>query len=267
MLHQVKLLALDILASIDQGVITTDLDHVITGINSAAARILDVDLDSAGKPLPRLSLVELARQVAERHAAVWDQDFALERDGRVRQIRVDAHVLKDSAGQALGCLMLLRDVTDRVQMEERVRWMEQFLSLGNLASGLHHEIKNPLTALSIHVQLLEKRLSDPAPRKPVDELIGVLKSEMRRLNGVLDSFRDFASLHRLATRKTNVVETLNETIRLIKPQAIQQRVEIVLQHPEEPWPWGPLDHDKFKQALLNLVLNALEAMPEGASSP
>ena len=95
--------------------------------------------------------------------------------------------------------MLLRDVSERVLMEERIRRMERFLSLGTLASGLHHEIKNPLTALSIHVQLLEKRLRDPAPRKPVDELIGVVKSEVLRLNGVLESFRDFASLQRLTS--------------------------------------------------------------------
>lgn len=267
-LHQVKLLALDILASMDQGVITTDLEDNITGINSAAIRILGVESACIGKPLPQLSsaslsLVALSRQVAERNAAVWDQDFALDRGGRVRRIRADAHVLKDSAGKALGCLMLLRDVTDRILMEERVQWMERFLSLGNLASGLHHEIKNPLTALSIHVQLLEKRLGDPASRKPVDELIGVLKSEMRRLNGVLDSFRDFASLQRLTTRPADVLETLNDTMLLIGPQAVQQRVDVVLRRPEAALPRVLLDIDKFKQAVLNLVINALEAMPEG----
>jgi two-component system sensor histidine kinase HydH len=267
-LHQVKLLALDILASMDQGVITTDLHDNITGINSAAIRILGVESDCIGRPLPKLSsgsqsLVALVRQVAERNAAVWDHDFALDRGGRVRRIRADAHVLKDSAGEALGCLMLLRDVTDRILMEERVHWMEQFLSLGNLASGLHHEIKNPLTALSIHVQLLEKRLGDPASRKPVDELIGVLKSEMRRLIGVLDSFRDFASLQRLTTRPADVFETLNETMLLIGPQAVQQQVDVVLRRPEVALPKVLLDNDKFKQAVLNLVINALEAMPEG----
>ncbi len=183
-------------------------------------------LRSVGVPL-----VDLADRVAERNAAVWDQDFALDRGGRVRRIRADAHVLKDSAGQALGCIILLRDVSDRVLMEERVRRMERFVSLGTLAAGLHHEIKNPLTALSIHVQLLEKRLGDPVPTKPVDELIGVLKSEILRLNGVLDSFRDFASLQRLTLRPADVLELLEETVRLIGPQADQQHVEVTLRRP------------------------------------
>ena len=91
--------------------------------------------------------------------------------------------------------------------------MERFISLGTLASGLHHEIKNPLTALSIHVQLLDKRLRDPEPRKPVDEMIGVLKTEVQRLNGVLESFHDFASLRTLVKRPTDVLAVLEEIVR------------------------------------------------------
>jgi signal transduction histidine kinase len=267
-LHQVTLLARDILVSMDQGVITTDQRNLITSINSAATQILSVGSECVGQALERLGsagepLAALAGVVTDRQAPVWDRDFALERGGRVRRIRADAHVLKDRAGTALGCVMLLRDVSDRVLMEERVRRMERFISLGTLASGLHHEIKNPLTALSIHVQLLEKRLREPAPRKPVDELIGVVKSEVLRLNGVLESFRDFASLQRLTMRPADVPLILEEIARLIGPQAAQQHVEVTWLCPEAGLPRVSLDVEKFKQAILNLVINALEAMPEG----
>ena len=267
-LHQVKRLALDILASMDQGVITTDLGKTITGINTATIQILGVGPECVGRPLPELSpagapLEELAGLVALRKAAVWDYDFDLDREGRVRRIRAHANVLKDAVGESVGCILLLRDVSDRILIEERVRWMERFLSLGNLASGLHHEIKNPLTALSIHVQLLEKRLSEPLPRKPVGELMGVLKSEIVRLNGVLDSFRDFASLQRLTPRPADLTAILQETADLIGPQADRYRVDVIVQKPEAGLPPVPLDVDKFKQALLNLVINALEAMPGG----
>jgi signal transduction histidine kinase len=150
-------------------------------------------------------------------------------------------------------------------MEERVRRMERFLNLGTLAAGLHHEIKNPLTALSIHVQLLEKRLREPDPDKPVVELLGVVKSEVLRLNGVLESFRDFASLQRLILRPADVLDVLEEIVRLIRPQAQQQRVEVTLRRPEAELPRALLDAEKFKQAVLNLVINALEAMPGGGT--
>jgi two-component system, NtrC family, sensor histidine kinase HydH len=268
-LHQVTLLARDILVSMDQGVITTDRGNVITSINSAAMQILGVGPECAGQSLGRIGtggapLVALAGLVAERRAPIWDQDFALGRGGRARRIRADAHVLKDHEGQALGCVLLLRDVSERVLMEERVRRMERFLSLGTLASGLHHEIKNPLTALSIHIQLLEKRLRDPAGRKPVEELIGVVKSEVLRLNGVLESFRDFASLQRLNLHPSDAVLLLEDVARLITPQAAQQHVEVAVRCLSS-LRRVPLDIEKIKQAVLNLVINALEAMPDGGT--
>ena len=130
-------------------------------------------------------------------------------------------ILKSISGGSLGCLVLLRDVSDRVLIEERMRRMERIISLGSLASGLHHEIKNPLTALSIHVQLLDKRLRDPEPRKTVDEMLGVLKTEVQRLNGVLESFHDFADLRSLVKRPTDVFAVLEEIVHLIGPQAEQ----------------------------------------------
>jgi two-component system, NtrC family, sensor histidine kinase HydH len=267
-LDHLTLLARDILASVDQGVITIDLQNRITGINLAATAILGVEVRCIGQPLARLGagggpLVALADRVADRQAAVWDHDFAVERSGRVRRVRADAHVLKDRTGRALGCVLLLRDMSERLLMEERVRRMERFLSLGTLASGLHHEIKNPLTALSIHIQLLEKRLREPAPRRPVEELLGVVKTEILRLNGVLESFRDFASLQRLNLQPADPSLLLHDLARLIRPQADQQHVEVVLRHAAEGSPRVPLDIEKFKQAVLNLMINALEAMAEG----
>ena len=76
-------------------------------------------------------------------------------------------VLKDMRGATIGCVIHLRDVTERMLMKEQMWRMERFVSLGTLASGLHHEIKNPMTALSIHVQLLEERLGDDRADEPV----------------------------------------------------------------------------------------------------
>jgi len=99
------------------------------------------NLSSEGVPL-----VEMAHHVAKRKEAIWDQDFNVEHGGRVRRVRAHAHELRHAGGGAVGCLILLRDVSDRLLFEERIRRMERILSLGSLASGLHHEIKNPLTA-------------------------------------------------------------------------------------------------------------------------
>jgi PAS domain S-box-containing protein len=268
-LDEVKLLAHDILASLDQGVITTDRQAVITSINPAATELLGVDASECiGRPVARISspevpLEELSCGVIERKLAVSDRDLTLDRGGRVRRLVVSALDLKDVRGATIGCVIHLRDVTERLLMREQMWRMEQFASLNTLASGLLHEIKNPITALSIHVQLLDERLRRAASDGPIDELIGVLKTEVRRLNITLESFRNFASLQRLQLKQVDVQEVLEDVVRLIQPQAIQHGVRLELLRAEGALPRVALDSEKIEQAVLNLVLNALEAMPQG----
>jgi PAS domain S-box-containing protein len=267
-LRQVKMLAHDILASMDRGVVTTNREGVIRSINTAGIRLLGVDFECVGRHLSSIAaadipLVEVYRQVVANRVAVRDRDFNVQRPNRVLRLRIDGHALNDTEGTSLGCVIYLRDVTERMLLEERMRRMERFLSLSTLASGLHHEIKNPLTALSIHLQLLEENLSKGQAEEAVEELVGVLKTEVCRLNGVLEDFRSFANLQNLTVQPTDALTVVEKTLRLIGPQATEQRVRISLLHPENELPPVPLDAEKFEQAVLNLVINALEAMPEG----
>jgi two-component system sensor histidine kinase HydH len=128
---------------------------------------------------------------------------------------------------------------------------------------LIHEIGNPLTALGIHIRLLEERLEEPGGVASAGELIEVLESEIRRLEGVLEEFRDYADLQTLSLRPADVFVVLERVARLIRPQAAQQCVRVELRRPEPPPPPVPLDAEKFAQAVLNLAINALEAMPTG----
>ena len=171
-------------------------------------------------------------------------------------------MLRDTDGAVAGSVLNLRDVTERVLIEERMRRMERFMGLGSLAVGLHHEIKNPLTALSLHVQLLEERLAGKA-EEDVGELLGVLRTEVMRLNGVLETFRDFAAFRTLVVQPTDVMTLVDKAERLVRPQADQQQVRLSVTPPEPALPALPLDPVKFEQVLLNLVINALEAMPNG----
>jgi len=269
-LRQIKMLAHDILASMDRGVVTTDREGVITSINSAGIGLLEVDFDCVGRSLasillPDIPLMEVYREVVKGQSTVLFRDLNVDRAGRVLRIRVDGHVLMDTEHIFLGCVIHLRDVTERTLLEERVRRMERFLSLATLASGLHHEIKNPLTALSIHIQLLEESLTNGKAGGALDEIGNVLKTEVCRLNGVLESFRTFANLQHLTLQPTDALGVIENAIRLIRPQATEQRVQIAFLHPEKELPPVALDAGKFEQAVLNLIINALEAMPAGGN--
>lgn len=267
-LDQVKLLAHDILASLNQGVITTDRNSVITSINPAALRLLEVGPDCLGKPIRSVSSVEvpldaLSRSVTVRGETVSDRELTIDRPGGVRQFLATALELNDTRGANIGCVIHLRDVTDRMLMKEQMWRMQQFASLSTLASGLHHEIKNPIAALSIHVQLLDERLRYTEAADLVAEQVAVLKAEVRRLNNKLESFRDFANLEHLRLEPIDVNELPAEVARLIGPQAEAQGVRLEVRRPEGSTALLSVDPGKLQQALLNLVLNALEAMPGG----
>ena len=269
-LRRVKVLAHDILGSMETGVVTVDNDVRITSINSAAIRLLGVDFECVGQSLADiqrhdLQLVEMSSRVNSGRGPVRDQELDVHRNGAVQHLRGDAHALTDENGRQLGCVMHLRDVTERILMEERMSRMERFISLAALASGLHHEIKNPLTALSIHVQLLEEEIVHLGLPESASELLGVLKTEVHRLNGVLESFRSFASLQRMAIRPSDPLDALEKVIRLIRPQAARQHVQVTFHHPDQRLPDVPLDVEKFEQAVLNLAINAVEAMPDGGT--
>ena len=199
----------------------------------------------------------------ERKGAVRDRELTVERGGRERRLVASALELKDMRGATIGCVINLRDVTERMLMKEQMWRMEQFASLSTLASGLLHEIKNPITALNLHVQLLEERLRKDVVDPQAAEMIGVLKSEVRRLDNTLSGFRAFASLERLRLKPVNVQDVLDDVARLMSPQAAGQGVRLKLLSAAGALPRIDLDPEKIEQAVLNLVLNALEAMPNG----
>lgn len=268
-LDRVKLLAHNILSSLDTGLITTDLHGTVTSINPAAMGLLGLDFDCVGHPIARISSSEvpleaMCAEVIAQKKAFRDKEITLDRLGYQRRLVTSSLELKDRAGATVGCVIHLRDVTERMLMKEQMWRMEQFASLSTLASGLHHEIKNPIAALSIHVQLLEEQLALAGASDPsVERVIDVLKTEVRRLNITLDSFRNFANLQRLNLKPVDAQAVLEELVRLIDPQANRQGVRLELVRPAAPFPPLVVDAEKIQQALLNLILNALEAMPEG----
>lgn len=267
-LFQIRLMANNILANLDTGIITTDKQATIRSINSAAIHLLGIDFDCVGQPIshissPEIPLDSMCRQIAAHEPKVADREFSLKRESRVRRVVTNVIVLKDTEGKSQGCLIHLRDVTERMMMLERVWRMEQFASLSTLAAGLHHEIKNPITALSIHVQLLDEKLTGTGADAQTSELLSIIKSEIRRLSILLDTFRNFANLERLNLKSVDLRTIVESVGRFIRPQASRQAVDLHLSYPDSKLPNVEVDPDKIEQALLNLVLNALEAMPSG----
>ncbi len=266
-LREVTARASDVLQGMEQGVITTDLQGVVTGINQRGLELLNVESRWIGKSLsdfPELPLQAYRVQWMTTRPSDWVGEFALHHAGNERKLRVFCQLLNDHHGNEVGNVLQIRDDTNRILMEERMRRMERYMGLGPLAAGLHHEIKNPLAALSLHVQLLEEQFEAESTSQENRQLLGVIGTEVGRIGSVLESFRDFASLDDLKMQTVNLVDLLQETMDLIRPQAESQGVQIELDLTRQStYAFG--EPVRLKQVFLNLTVNAMEAIQQSGT--
>jgi signal transduction histidine kinase len=150
-----------------------------------------------------------------------------------------------------------------VRLERRARQAERLAELGTLTGGLAHEIKNPLSTVQLNLQLLEEDLDPKEPgQQRVINRLRTVQREAGRLRETLDDFLRFAGKIELDRKPTDVNELLEELVDFFSPQAQLQRVQLRLQKHEAPLV-VPLDPRLVKQAVLNLLINALQAMPHG----
>jgi signal transduction histidine kinase len=172
--------------------------------------------------------------------------------------RAAAAVAGDSfAPQPMGILVTLRDAETRGQIEEQLGIADRLSALSQLTRGVAHEIKNPLNAITVHLEVLKQRIgSDEAPE------LNVIRLEISRLNRIVKTFLDFNRPVNLRLRRIDLKELVSEIAKLVEPDAAAHDVTIVSELFGRPV-WIDADRDLLKQAFLNVVMNALEAMPDG----
>ena len=268
-LRDIKALAGDILSSMDQALITTDADGRITSINRRGLDMLRPTEECVGQPLAVLSdkvpLNDFRNLWKVEKNTAMTRDFTIDLDGTERTLRAFCQTLTDYKDKEIGNVLQLRDVTERLLIEDRMRRMERYMGLGPLAAGLHHEIKNPLAALSLHVQLLEEEIENGETSDETQQMLTVIKTEVSRIGSVLEGFRDFASIDRLNPGPVDLTQLIKRQVELCRPTAQRQQVTLNLQKTALNLPIITGDQVRLEQVLLNLLLNALEAMPDGGS--
>lgn len=174
-------------------------------------------------------------------------------------------MLRSRQNDAFGMVIHVRDVSEKVLMEERLLRMERYMGLGSLAAGLQHEIKNPLNALSLHIQLLCERLQKETGDEEVNEILDVLNTEIKRIGKVLDGFRNYASIHEIGRSPVNAMHLIEKLFRLLRPDAEQKGVKLEVLSAPDVVAELQADAAQLEQVFLNLALNAIAAMPEGGT--
>jgi signal transduction histidine kinase len=159
------------------------------------------------------------------------------------------------AGIALENALLIKEQRERFRRMSRA---DRLATVGELAAGAAHEIRNPLTAIRSSLQYLESKQADPATRK----LLAAALQETGRINDIVSALLAFSRPAEIVRERYDLRQTLQESLDLVSFQARTQGVSLQRDFPESPL-WVQGDRSQLKQLFLNVFLNAIQAMPDG----
>lgn len=255
----------NVFEALQEGVLILEPGGAVTFLNSAACGFFGLQADAAvGQSLDTLvrgldwkSLVGPGRHSVNRDLEVFYPD------NRFLNFYLSP-LLEDVDGkeELLGYVMLVRDITESRRETEEAIESEKLNALTLLAAGVAHEIGNPLNSLGIHLQLLERKVSDlpPGDRDKLDEHLSTARNEIKRLDSLL---KEFLLAIRPATpnrKPGNLNQVLEDTLSILAPELKERNVRVHLNLAEH-LPSLPLDADQLKQAFFNLLKNAYQSLP------
>jgi len=244
------------------GLIALDEHENIASCNEITQGILN---RPCSKALGKKAVAVLPAKLMEIVAGLSGQNNFLEGDieivskeGRKHSWEVVAAMFADE-GVPAGKILLLHDVTAIRQMENEVARSRHLNSLGSLAAGVAHEIRNPLSSIKGFAVYFKERFSG---NKEDEQTADIMIAETERLNRVISQLIEFARPLELKREKTKISDLVQHTLTLIAAEAQKNKISIQAVTSAD-LPEVDVDSDKIKQVLLNILLNGLAAMPSG----
>ncbi len=252
-----------VLRSVGSGILTMDLEGGITSWNPAAELITgygDDEIRAKWQAVFGNSIKELfgRTDVLKERPLRFDQQIE-KRDGATAILSMVASLLKDDANAVRGIIFTFQDITKLVEMEDRVRRQERLATVGSLAAGIAHEIRNPLASLSGSIQLLQADLALQGDHK---RLMDIVVREADRLNEIVTEFLEYARPKGPHRDTIDLAALLEETTSLLQnSRPVPPGLRIIRE--VDPAIRIRGDARRCSQVFWNLLLNACQAMPNG----
>ena len=265
----------NILGSVAAGVLTLDRDSRVLTWNKAAEDIIGIPAEAAvGRIFPEV-VEEIGVSEADKERIFAAIGKVLETGENFLGYKQEYHPigkepvyvnmniaqLRDHLGETLGLVIVFEDVTNEIQMEDKMRRISELAAIGQLAASIAHELRNPLSSIKGAAQYLINEYED---HKAVREFLDIIIDEVNVLNKVTTDFLDFARPTKLNLRETDVNDVVFRTLQLMRIDIAKQGVEVE-QHLAYDIPRISADDKQLEQVFRNIILNALQAMPSGGT--
>jgi PAS domain S-box-containing protein len=255
-----------VLDSLNEGVLVCDAQHRLVMVNKFAERFLPQTREHENDKIWTLIRDDEVRAFLEQILVAGDRveerEFDVEFKNKQRLLSISVMPLVHDH-HVSGSLVYIEDITEKRGKEARLRRAENLASLTTLAAGVAHEIKNPLGSLSIHIQLIQKAVAGNQ-LSALDKYIAVVNEEIDRLNRIVVDFLFAVRPMDMEMREGNINALIAELVEFVRYELDEARINCVMELGEN-MPLIDFDERFMKQALLNLIKNAIAAMNDGGT--
>lgn len=259
-----------VLGSINQGVIICDIDMNITQCNKVAERFLPIKNYTSGEQKVWTVIEDddislFVKQSLQNQETINDKEFCLEINSQQKIVSISIFPLVQEK-TVTGTLIIIEDITEKKTKESQLHRAENLASLTNLAAGVAHEIKNPLGSISIHIQLIQKNLKliKGSGKANIEKFLDVINEEIDRLNKIVVDFLFAVRPINVELEDGQINDVINFLADFLKYEIDASKIDFKLDLADK-LPLIKLDDRLLKQAFLNFIKNALEAMPKGGN--
>ncbi len=253
----------EVVTNLPVGLIAMDRDGKIASINAAAEEITGISLDDAlGKDPKELLPSELCglKDSMDQGHVMFERDMECGfSDGDPVPLSVSGTNIINEEGDHVGSVIILRDLGEVRRLQDEIRRKEKLAALGGLAAGVAHEIRNPLSSIKGMASYFGSKFKDGSEDR---EAAIVMAREVDRLDRVISELLYFARPSELKLKPVDINELLEHSVRLVRQDAETKGVKVDWSGSQD-LPRVSIDPDRFSQCLLNLHLNAIQAMGEG----
>lgn len=264
-LSRIKAFSDTLVENMPIGLVAVDMEKRIASVNAAGGSILgfasaDVSGQFGGDILPEELWHQLVKLDAHDRPVEQELNCTLH-SGQVVPLQVSAAALTNEYGRVQGSILLLKDLSEIASLRAEVDRSQRLATVGRLAAGVAHEIRNPLSSIKGFATYFKERYR----KVPEDQHIAnIMIQEVDRLNRVVGQLLEFARPVSISKREISLRAFIEDSLKLVERQASDSGVSVQSELPGED-AVGRLDADKMNQVLLNLYLNAIESMEGGGS--
>jgi signal transduction histidine kinase len=253
-----------ILGNLQDGILLFTEDRRAVLVSEAARRFLQIDSENilgrqAGEIFSRSTTLGRALREAVDAGVNMKKEEIRTESGRRIEASVD-FIYDDESQQGLGALVTLHDLESAAEIESELELSRRMAAIGRLTSGVGHEVKNPINAIVVHLELLKSKLG--GAEGPAGRHLDVIDMEIHRLDRVVQTLVDFSRPVELQLHEQDLRLVIGDVLALAADELETHRVTLVSRMPLQPL-IANVDADLLKQAALNVIQNGAQAMPNG----